>query len=325
MAIRGFNESSIATSKVWAELNTLDPKHTMQDKAVKLIKGDARELTNEDIQAAYVAVKQISDSLTIASVKAFDNQIVRMLYTPTPSKAMNRAIPFLTFRTQGRYTTFIFTGRQTIVDKGNVLSIQAPVFRDLITGATVANGIRTNYDRMTANSYLQQTLMKLYCTFICRILNRGYSIMTEKVMFDKIQYWVCRFFVEAVFGVTDTPENIDKMASVNLKFLDNITMQETANAYNQVNPKNIDDLLNLMKSQITRMSSLSLGRFLSSWMDYYHEPALLAVDTIEYLVFMIICLLSGNNIINVAASDIVKNMKGINQLRGELLKLVPIV
>ena len=100
-------------------------------------------------------------------------------------------------------------------------------------------------------------------------------------------------------------------------------MQETANAYTQSSPKNIEDLLNLMKSQISRMSSLSLGRFLSSWMDYYHEPALLAVDTIEYLVFMIICLLSGNNIINVAASDIVKNMKGINQLRGELLKLVP--
>jgi len=49
---------------------------------------------------------------------------------------------------------------------------------------------------------------------------------------------------------------------------------------------------------------------------------MLAIDNIEYLIFMIICLLNGNNIININASDIVKETKGIKDFRGELLKLI---
>lgn len=324
MAIKGFHESSIATSTVWNKLNTMDPKHPMQQKAVQLIKGDAKELTNEDIQAAYVAVKQISDTLTIASIKAFDNQIVRLLYTANQSKAMNQAIPFLTFKSQGNYVTYIFTNRNYVSDKGGSYSIQAPTFRDLITGATVANGIRRNYDKMTASTYLQQTLMTIYCAFVYRILNREYSIMTEKDAFDKIQFWISKFFLLQVFGVTDSPENINKMASSRVRYLDNIGLQEAIDVYDHANVTTINDLLELMRTQIGRMKSLNLGTFLSDWIDYYHVQAMLAVDTIEYLVFMVLCLLSGNNIINIAAADIVKETRNINQLRGELLKLVPI-
>ena len=49
---------------------------------------------------------------------------------------------------------------------------------------------------------------------------------------------------------------------------------------------------------------------------------MMAIDNIEYLIFMVLTLLSGNNIINVHASDIVKETKGIKDLRGELLKLI---
>lgn len=70
------------------------------------------------------------------------------------------------------------------------------------------------------------------------------------------------------------------------------------------------------------MKSLNLGTFLSDWINYYYPQSMLAVDNIEYLVFMIICLLSGNNIINISAGDIVKEAKSIKQFRGELLKLI---
>ena len=37
MAITGFNESSITTSEIWKKLNEMNPKETMQQRAIKLI------------------------------------------------------------------------------------------------------------------------------------------------------------------------------------------------------------------------------------------------------------------------------------------------
>ena len=70
------------------------------------------------------------------------------------------------------------------------------------------------------------------------------------------------------------------------------------------------------------MRSAHLGTLLNDWINYYYIPSTLAVDNIEYLIFMCITLLAGNNIINISASDVVKETKNIKSFRGELLKLI---
>ena len=322
MAITGFNESSITTSEIWKKLNEMNPKETMQQRAIKLIKGDAKVITNEDIEPAYIAVKQITDSLTVAALKAFDSQRVVLLYNQNANKSINQAVPFLTFKTKDGYVTYIFANNKYIVNKNGVYTIQAPIFRDLITGAVVANAIRSNYSALASNQYLQKILMEIYCAFFTRILNREYSIMSDKVTFDKIQYWVNKFFLLHVFGIHDTEENVDTLASKHVKFLDEIGVEEMKNKFQEADPKTVSDLLEMLRGEVSRMKSLNLGTFLSDWINYYYPQSMLAVDNIEYLVFMTICLLSGNNIINISAGDIVKEAKSIKQFRGELLKLI---
>ena len=322
MAIIGFTESSIATSEIWKKLNELNKNETMYDRAVKLIKTDGKILTNEDIEPAYIAVKQITDSLTIEALRAFDSQRIIMLYNADSSKSINQAIPFLTFNTKSGYVTYIFVNNKYISMKNGVTSIQPPVFRDLITGAVVANAIRRNYDMMSSNQYLQKILMNIYCSFVTRVLNREYSIMSDKVTFDKIQFWINKFFLVHIMGVNDSMGNIDTLATAHVKFLDEIGMDDMKAIYSAANPTSISQLLDLLRDNISRMKSLNLGTFLSDWINYYYVQAMLAVDNIEYLIFMILCLLSGNNIINISAGDIVKEAKGIKQLRGELLKLI---
>jgi hypothetical protein len=70
------------------------------------------------------------------------------------------------------------------------------------------------------------------------------------------------------------------------------------------------------------MKSLTLGVFLSDWINYYYAPSMLAIDNIEYLIFMVNALLSGNgSLVNISACDIVKDTKNIKSIRSELLKL----
>lgn len=317
--IKGYMESSLTQSEVFTGIKD---ELGVVDKAKNLIK-NAKHITNEDIEAAYITVKQVTDSLTVAALKAFDSNRVQLLYNTEPSLAMTQAVPFLTFRTKAGHITYVFVDKYITMTRDNVLKIEPSIFRDLITGATVANGIKANYENLSTNQYLSKILMEIYTKLFTRIINREFSIGADKVVFDTVRYWINKYFLINVFGTTDSPENIETLALAHVKYLDETQTQEMKNIYNDAGVSTISDLLNIMSNYSSRMKDLTLGQFLNDWVNYYYAPTMLAVDNIEYLIFMTLCLLSGDgNITNVSASDVVKEAKNIKSFRSELIKLV---
>lgn len=320
MAIKGYMESSLLTSEVFQGLN--DPKTTnFTNKAINLIK-TAKHLTNEDIEAAYISVKQISDSLTRAAVKAFDEERIVLIYNNIPSLSLTQAVPFITFKTANGYITYVFMDKYISVSRDGIMNLQSSVLRDLLIGALIANGIKRNYSNLSTNQYLQKILMEIYTKFVTRIINREFSIAADKQIFDTIQYWINKFFLLKILGAADSPENLEKIATAHFKFIDELKYEEIKKQYEESNPQQISDMLNLIKTASARMRTLHISTFLSNWINYYYVPSMLSVDNIEYLIFMIITLLNGNNIISISASDIVKETKNIKSIRSELLKLI---
>ena len=316
--IQGYMESTLSMSEVF---KGLDKELNVKDKAVKLIQ-TAKHLTNEDIEAAYIAVKQITDTLTREAIRAFDNEETVLVYNNVPKLSLTQALPFLTFKTKTGYKTYVFVDKYITVSREGVLSIQPAILRDLLTGALISTGIRRNYNTLASNQYLAKLLMDIYDKFFTRIINREFSIAAKKAEFDSIQYWVNRYFLEHVFGSHETPENVEKLSKEHIKHLDEVQIAEIQNTYNDASPTELSDLLNIIKGIAPRMKSLNLGMFLNDWVNYYYIPAMMGCDNIEYLIFMCITLMSGNNIVNIGASEIVKDAKGIKAFRGELLKLV---
>ena len=320
MAIIGFNESSLLTSEVFngiSEMSGSDPKQ----KAIKLIK-TAKHLSNEDIEGAYIQVKQYSNSLSRAAMKAFDDEKTVLIYNNVQSLSVTQALPFITFNTPRGYVTYVFMDKYIQPTRDGILNLQAPVLHDLLVAALIANRLKSNYDILASNQYLQGILMQCYTKFVCRVLNREFSIAAEKVVNETVQYWVNKFFLLRVFGAIDTPENIEIISARNFKYIDEMKMDEIKRRYNEADPMKISELLDLIKTASPRMKTLSLGVFLSNWINYYYIPSMLAVDNIEYLIFMILSLLSGNNIISIAASEMVKETKNIKTLKEELMKLI---
>ena len=201
--------------------------------------------------------------------------------------------------------------------------MEATVLRDLLTAGVVARGIKSNYNTLATNQYMEKILMDIYCKFITRILNREFSIQADKKVFETLQYWINKFFLTRIFQTRDTEDNIEKLSKEHIKFMDELALEEIVNKYKDANPMNISELFELLKTASPRMKALTVGSFLSDWVVYYHAPSTLAIDNVEYLIFMILALLSGNNtIVNISASDIVKEAKNIKSFRGELLKLI---
>lgn len=322
MAIKGYMESSLSSSEIFKGINDIAGGENTTQKAINLIK-TAKHLTNEDIEAAYISVKQITDTLTREAVKAFDDGRIVLIYNNVPALSVTQALPFITFKTKGgAYITYVFMDKYISMSRDGIMNLQAPILRDLLTGALIANGLKKNYEALSTNQYLQNMMTEIYTKFFTRILNRQFSIAADKITFDSIQYWINKFFLTRVFGANDSPENIEAISNKHFKYIDEMKYEELKQQYSEVNPQTISELLALVKSASPRMKALNLGVFLSDWINYYYVPSMLAVDNIEYLIFMTLTILAGNNIISIAASDIVKEAKNIKSLRGELLKLV---
>ena len=188
MAITGYMESSLMTSEVF---NGIESELQIKDKAVNLIK-NAKHISNEDIEAAYITVKQITDSLTREALKAFDNGRIQLIYNNVPSLAMTQAMPFMTFKTKSGYITYVFVDKYIILSREGVMKMEPSVLRDLLTGALVANGIKKNYGALSSNQYLANILMDIYTKFFTRIINREFSILFDEChdQYDEYEFYV---------------------------------------------------------------------------------------------------------------------------------------
>lgn len=320
--IRTYTESTLGKSEVFQSIDTSSTP-TQQERAKTLIKS-AQILKNEDIEGAYVQVKQITDSLTRLALKAFDSQQVQLVYNNTANQPMSQGIPFLTFNTPRGYVTYVFVNKYLSVSRDGVYTMQSAVLRDLLIAGTISRGIKEHYQRMASNQALEKLLMNIYTEMFFRILNRLYSIAADKQLSEKTKYFINKFFLLYVFGTYENPDNVEILSRSHMKdgVLDDLALQEIRQQYDSAPPQKLSELLEIIKKLSPRMNPLANGVFLVEWINYYYTAALLAIDNIEYLIFAALTLLSGNNIVNIAASDIVKETKGIKALRSELLKII---
>ncbi|MCM1222312.1 MAG: hypothetical protein NC548_48380, partial [Lachnospiraceae bacterium] len=156
MAIKGYMESTLSSSEIFKGINDIAGGENTTQKAINLIK-TAKHLTNEDIEAAYISVKQITDTLTREAMKAFDDGRIVLIYNNVPALSVTQALPFITFKNKatGSYVTYVFMDKYISMSRDGVMNLQAPILRDLLTGALIANGLKKNYDALSTNQYLQ--------------------------------------------------------------------------------------------------------------------------------------------------------------------------
>lgn len=320
MAIRGYNESGLSSSEIFAGLSTLssnDPKA----QAIGLIKS-LKPLTVSEIEGAYVMIKNYPNMLSRAAIKAFDEGKTVLLFNDNPTLAVTHALPFITFNTPRGYTTYIFLDRYASKTRDGILNINGPMLHDLLVGALISNRLKEVPERVSTNQFLQILFTDIYAQLVGRVLNRLFSINPDLNVRDTSQFWIRRFFLQRVFGSRESLESTNILAGKNIKSLDEMRLNEIKMIYAENPPQQISELLELIKPLSPRMKTLSLGTFIEDWIKYYYPPALLAIDNLEYFIFMIILLKNGNSAVNISAGEIVKEARNIKSLNEELYKLI---
>jgi hypothetical protein len=317
-------ESKLSTSYVFQDIREkLQGNSDPMVRAVDLIK-NAKHLTIDDIEGIYIQLKQYTNSLSRAAISKFENGSIILLYNDNPANSLTQTLPFMTFRRADTYITYLFIDRFVTHNKAGVMNISVPVLHDLLVGAAISNALYTDYARLTQSPYLENTLMECYMELFIRILNREYAIGTDKRIFESAKYYIRKFFLIHIFGSIHPMETIDQEALAKLTHLNEMDIQLLKSNWANANPSDIRGLLELLTELTPRMKTLELGSFLSQWINMYYMPALFAVDTIEYVIFAVLTILNGNNIISIGAANTIKDIRNINSIREELLKLIQV-
>ena len=313
-------ESTLTKSETFNDFNTLSGVSQVS-KAMNIIK-NVEPLTVDDIEAAYVQMKQLTSVLSRHALRQFDQGDIVLLFNKNVDQRMTDVFPFLTFLVKGsKYTTYIFIDKFMTMDRNEKYHINSSILNDLLISAAVSNGIKANYQRLASNVYFENILTSLYSQLFVRLLNREYSISTDKVLSDMLAYWIGKFFLINIFQTVAGDAGIENVLLKEVKYLDELQVNEMRAKYDEVKPTKISELIELIKGSSPRMESLNKASFINRWIDYFYTRALLAMDNIEYFIFMIIAILGGNNIVSIAPSELVKETKNINNFRPELIKL----
>jgi hypothetical protein len=320
MAIKIFSEAKLTDSEIFRGLNGW--VGDQQKAAINLI-NSSKKLTVDDIETSYVQVKQLQHTLSRAALKSWIDGTTILCYNETlfDTKRLTEALPFMVFSTGGTLKAYIFTDRYVTKSKDGSLNLRTQALHDLLVGAFISLKMKNN-DIVPSNQILQRLLMKIYTEFVYRILNKEYSVGADKIINDTLRYWTNRFFLTMILGSHDSEESKEKISKEHFNFINEMKYGEIKQEYDQASPSSISDLLDLVKTVSNRMNLLSLRTFVSNWVNYYREISMLAIDTLDYLIFMILCLQNGNPMFNISATEIVKEAKGINGFREELIKLI---
>lgn len=323
MAIQGIMESAISNSEIFQGLNKWGNEN-QRDKAIKII-NSSNELVPQDLETFYYQVKQFPDPLSRAAVDAFTNGSVKIVFNEMPEMIMSQAIPFLTFLRGSEPTTYIF-GNKLFLNKNKEGGITAKtgILLNIISAATISNHLKKNYHSLSSNYKLFVVMMNVYTRLVCRILNKEYRIIPDKIVYDIIQYYINKFFGLRIYElITDENQtNLEQAASAHFKYIEQDIYQDIKAKYNKDNPENITQLLELLKTTTPRMKTLTMASFVSKWIDYYFLPSMLAIDNIEYLILLILSLLKTDNYISIAGADAVKESKNIKAFKELVLSVV---
>lgn len=310
-------EASMEDSFIYKTLNS---SSGLIEKIVKYIKTSvALDKTYWEEQYSQIG-KGIISPLCGRVLEAYDNGLIELLYSRETK--VGTAIPFIVRKKDNKIVASIFISTFSTIDKSDNLTIPVKQIYALMECAYVALQMQINPMKIQRNVALMKLCSTVYVQMVMRILNKEYSLILDNTLYEKVQYCVARFFIERIWEYPNK-NLVDAYASNDLKYIDNIDLDMLKTGYENFGITDINKLIGYIKTLSPRMSELNIRYFIERFVNTYHSSALISLDYLPYVFFVIINILLGSFLISQAAlNDLIKNIRGMNKFYIELSKLV---
>lgn len=305
--------------------NTFNVGHKLTDEILKYIK-NAVVVDENMIEEQLLSIKKSRISGLVDKVlNAYRNGDIEILYTEKAKVPVS--FPFVVRKKQFpdgiRIVATIFISNYTrLVKDRNILDIALKPLYVLMESAFVAFKYHTNSLIFERNLGLMKVTCKVYTDMLTNILAREYSLTLDQNLYDKVIFSIGRFYLERLWG-SKNKDLIFHTASDNILQPNYDDLQLVWDEYDRADITTIVGLMDYIKSLNPRFDTLSMKYIAQRYMTSYHGCAVLTLDYIVYIYFVIINTLHGSFLLNdTMLSNIIKNNKYIKNFYPELAKCV---
>lgn len=311
------NESSMEDSFIYRSFNA---SNGLIDKIVKYIKTSVK-LDRTYFEEQYFQMKKTNITpLTSKVIDAFDNGSIEILFSKETKVGVS--IPFIVRKDGNNVVATIFISSFATIDKNDDLNIPVKQLYALMECAYIALQMQTQPMKIQRNVALMKLCTEAYTQMIIRILNKDYSLVMDNILYDKTVYAVSRFFIERIWEYPNKGL-IDSYSSSGLQYIEELDLSLTKTSYDSADIKDINDLMNFIKTLSPRMKDLSIRYFIERFINTYHASAIMCLDYLPYVFFVIVNIMISSFLISQSAlGDVIKNIKGMNKFYIELSKLI---
>lgn len=318
MGEKFYMEASIEDSYIYKSFNA---SNSLIQKIVKYIKTSVA-LDKSYFEEQYMQMKRTSISpLSRKVIDAFDAGKIELLYSRETK--IGTSIPFIIRKNEnGQVVATIFISTFSVLDKNDNLTIPVKQIYALMESAYVALQLQLYPTNIQRNATLMKLCASTYVEMIMRILNKDYALSLDKPLYDKVTYSLKRFFLTNIWNYPNK-DLIEAYASSDLKFIEELDLSLTQQAYGDAQINDINDLMNFIKTLSPRMKELNTRYFIERFVNTYHGSSILSIDYLPYVFFVVINILLGSFLISQAAlNDIIKNINGMQKFYPELSKII---
>lgn len=305
-----FNENKELTSKMLAYIKT----------AVSI---DEEMLQEQLLQIKKSRISPLADEI----LAAFARGEIELLYNRTVKVPL--ATPFIVRRdpsfsgnTFNIKASIFIANYGAVSKKANAFEIPMKNLYVLMESAFVALTIHKYPNKLQRSYGLMKILCSIYTSMFTRIMNREYSLSLDQDLYDRVNFVISRFFLEKVWGLTNM-DIIFNNAMVNIQNPNVSDLKIVSDNYDAAEIKDVGDMLLFIKDLSPRLTSLSVRYIIQRFMITYHGGAVMAIDYLPYMFYVVInTLLGGFLLSQTSLADIIKNNRQVRTFYPELVKIV---
>ena len=289
---------------------------------------NASSVDEEFVEEQLIQIKKSRISpLAEEVVGAYARGEIELLYSksvkvPVSTPFIVRKDPSFKGNVFGVKSSIFIANFATINKETTALDIPMKNLYILLESAYLALYIHTHPNTIERNIGLMRVVSSVYMEMFMRILNREFALSLDTELHQKVAFTIGKFFVEKVWGVSNSDIGFNVVAS-NIKNANKMILSQVNDLYNDAEIKDISDALLFIKSLSPRLDSLSVKYIIQRYMITYHGGAVMAIDYLPYMFFVMInTLLGGFLVSQTTLADIIKNERDIKAFYSELTKII---
>lgn len=315
---------------------------TMEDSYIFSIFNENKELTrkmlayiksaaqiDEDFIAEQLMQIQKSRISPLAEevLGAYARGEIELLYSksvkvPVSTPFVVRKDPSFKGNIYGIKATIFISNFGSITKNQNMLDIPMKNLYILMESAYIALYIHTHPNTLERNIGLMRIVSSVYMEMFMRILNKEFALSLDTELYGRVAFVIGKFFLDVVWGATN-PDIAFNVVVSNVKNANKVDLAQVNEMYKDAEIKDISGALLFIKSLSPRLDSLSVKYIIQRYMLTYHGGAVMAIDYLPYMFYVIInTVLGGFLISQTTLSDIIKNEKDIKSFYPELTKIM---